>query len=198
MFQIYQSLNIKDKSKEELLGAMILHDLKQKAETRQLRNLDLKGTQNLTLEQCRSKLVMLAKDHMNPKKSSGVVYSFIPQIVIELFDKEVKEISKEETVIIIQALNNHIPVKELLKIAEGGYASLLIQLAFHLDPEQVRPLLEKFAFFDNVTFAFILRNPLEHPALDRKLIVELVKHYGAKPEAALHIANLIKSLSSDV
>jgi hypothetical protein len=28
--------------------------------------------------------------------------------------------------IIIQALKNHIPVKELLKIAEGGYASLLI------------------------------------------------------------------------
>jgi hypothetical protein len=34
VFQIYQSLNMKDKSKEELLGAMILHDLKQKAETR--------------------------------------------------------------------------------------------------------------------------------------------------------------------
>jgi hypothetical protein len=62
----------------------------------------------------------------------------------------------------------------------------------------VRPLLEKFAVYDNVTFAFILRNPLEHPALDRKLLVELVKHYGAKPEAAEHIANLIKSLSSDV
>jgi hypothetical protein len=141
---------------------------------------------------------MLAKDNLNPKKSSGVVYSFIPQLIIELFDKEVKEISKEETAIIIHALTNHISVKELLKIAEGGYASLLIQLAFHLDTEQVRPLLEKFAACDNVTFAFILRNPLEHPALDRKLLVELVKHYGAKPEAAEHIANLIKSLSSDV
>ena len=126
VFEIYQSLDNKDKSKIQLLGAMILQDLKQKAETRQLRNLDLKSTQNLTLEQCRSKLVMLAKDHLNPKKSSGVVYCFIPQLIIEIFDKEVKEISKEETMIIIQALNDHISVKELLKIAEGGYTSLLI------------------------------------------------------------------------
>lgn len=62
----------------------------------------------------------------------------------------------------------------------------------------MRSLLEKFALYDNVTFAFILRNPLEHHALDRILLVEIVKHYGLKPEAADHIAHLMKSLSSDV
>jgi len=46
-----------------LLQAMIAYDLKQKAEGRQLRNVDFKSASTgSTLENCRSKLVMLAKD----------------------------------------------------------------------------------------------------------------------------------------
>jgi len=130
-----------------------MFDLKQKAETRQIRNLVLKGITDVSLEQSRSKIVMLAKDHLNPKKSSGFVFSFIPQLFIALFDKEESKINKNEVVTLIKALTEHIPVKELLKIGAGSYASLVIQIGLQLCQAEVLPLLVKFATYDNVTFA---------------------------------------------
>lgn len=41
-----------------------------------------------TLEKARSKLVMLAKDQLQPKKSTGVEFLFIPTLMISLFDCE--------------------------------------------------------------------------------------------------------------
>ena len=48
-----------------------------------------------------------------------------------------------------------------------------------------------------MTFAFILRNPINHGIINRKLLVELVKYYGTRPEAGDHIAKLIRSLSAE-
>jgi len=131
---------------------------------------------------------MMAKDHLNPKKSSGVSYSFLPQLFVNVFDKEVDQINRDEIITITNALSKHVPVKELLTIGEGGYASYLIQIAFQLCQAEAIPILEKFTTSDNMTFAHILRNPIQQAPLNRKLLVDLVKHYGTRPEAAEHIA----------
>ena len=69
---------------------------------------------------------MLAKDHLNPKKSSGFTFNFIPQLFVHLFDKEESQIDKNEVITMIHALADHVPVKELLKIGEESYASLVV------------------------------------------------------------------------
>ena len=89
------------------------------------------------------------------------------------------------------------PVKELLKIGEGSYASYLIQIGYYICYNEVLPLLEKFATFDNMIFAFLLKNSVNNALINRNLLVDLVKHYGTRPEAGEHIARLIKSLSVD-
>lgn len=92
MFDIAYHPEVGEESKVKMLSAMIHFDLKQKAETRQLRNLDLKGTSVLTAEQSRSKLVIMAKDHLNPKKSLGYTFNFIPQLIVDLCDKDLSSI----------------------------------------------------------------------------------------------------------
>lgn len=103
---------------------------------------------------------MMAKDHLNPKKSSGAAYTFLPQLFIELFDKEQSDINKNELVVMINALAKYVPEKELLKISEGGYASLFTLLAFQVCQGETLPLLDKMAVYDNVIFAQLLREPI--------------------------------------
>jgi hypothetical protein len=105
-----------------LLQAMIAYDLKQKAEGRQLRNVDFKSASTgSTLENCRSKLVMLAKDQMNPKKSMGFTFMFIPQLVVQIFDTE--SVDKAKVKLMLDSLIKVQP-KELMKIGEGSYLTL--------------------------------------------------------------------------
>lgn len=49
-----------------------------------------------------------------------------------------------------------ISVKNLIKIAEGGFLSLLAILAFHLGIDGVQNLIEKVGVYDNQIFAFVL------------------------------------------
>jgi hypothetical protein len=82
---------------------MFSYDLRQKAEGRQLRNVDFKtASTGSNLENCRSKIVMLAKDQMNPKKSMGFTFLFIPQLFIDIFDTE--SIDKSQVKLMLDSL----------------------------------------------------------------------------------------------
>ena len=87
-----------------------------------MRNVDFKSpSTGSTLEDCRSKLVMLAKDQMNPKKSMGFTFLFIPQLFINLFDTD--SIDKEQVKLMLDSLIQ-LQAKELMKIGEGSYLTL--------------------------------------------------------------------------
>ena len=73
---------------------------------------------------------MLAKDQMNPKKSMGFTFLFIPQIFIEIFDTE--SIDKTKVKLMLESLIQVQP-KELMKIGEGSYLTLFSQISLHLN-----------------------------------------------------------------
>ena len=96
-----------------------------------MRNVEFKSqSTGSTLENCRSKIVMLAKDQMNPKKSMGFTFLFIPQMFIEIFDTE--SIDKTKVKLMLESLIQVQP-KELMKIGEGSYLTLFSQICHHLN-----------------------------------------------------------------
>lgn len=130
VLKMWGALPASSKEKKTLLAAMVTCDLKTRAETRQLRNVDFKQTR-LNAEQCRSKIVMTAKDQLNQKK--GVTpFVFILDVLIECFDKGLDRLDLKQVETLVAALTA-VPVKELMKIAEGGFFSLVANLADHLE-----------------------------------------------------------------
>ena len=114
-----------------------------------MRNVDFKSqSTGSTLENCRSKIVMLAKDQMNPKKSMGFTFLFIPQMFIEIFDTE--SIDKTKVKLMLESLIQVQP-KELMKIGEGSYLTLFSQICHHLNILGAVTLFEKIALIDNQT-----------------------------------------------
>lgn len=184
-----------------LISSLIKSDLKLRAETRQLRNLELKNTAFVSAETSRSKLVMLSKDHLNPKKSSGSVFQFLPRFIVEILDKDLQKVDVSSVQQIIEALGL-ISTKELIKIGEGNYLTLLISLGFTLKISSVTKLIEKCASIDNQTISLILNevraNP-ESPFITgltlKKVFIELIQYYALKEDAQIHISTVFKVLA---
>lgn len=89
---------------------------------------------------------MLAKDQMNPKKSMGFTFMFIPQLVVQIFDTE--SVDKAKVKLMLDSLIKVQP-KELMKIGEGSYLTLFAQICHHLNIQGSITLFEKIAIFDN-------------------------------------------------
>jgi hypothetical protein len=90
--------------------------------------------------------VMLAKDQMNPKKSMGFTFLFIPQLFIDIFDTE--SIDKAQVKLMLDSLIQ-VQAKELMKVGEGSYLSLFAQICHHLNIQGTVTLLEKITTIDN-------------------------------------------------
>ena len=91
---------------------------------------------------------MLAKDQMNPKKSMGFTFLFIPQIMIQIFDTDSID-NKQVKLLLDTLVSKNMSAKELMKIGEGGYLSLFAQICHHLNIQGTHSLYEKIAIFDN-------------------------------------------------
>jgi hypothetical protein len=89
---------------------------------------------------------MLAKDQMNPKKSMGFTFLFIPQLFIDIFDTE--SIDKNQVKLMLDSMIQ-VQAKELMKVGEGSYLSLFAQICQHLNIQGTVALLEKITTMDN-------------------------------------------------
>lgn len=101
-----------------------------------------------------------------------------------------------------------IPVRELMKIGEGGYLTLITSIAMQLmeTNEELRgsvnALLEKIVTNDNQIMAqvIVLINTgvdSSIPAsIQKKILVELVKNYATKEGSQQIIANIIRTLAN--
>jgi hypothetical protein len=117
---------------------------------------------------------MTAKDQLNQKK--GVTpFSFVLDVLIECFDKDLDRIDLRLVETLVAAIAA-VPVKELMKISEGGFFSLLANLADHLGVVGSKALIEKMIAYDNQTMSYAASDCPSDVNM-RKTLLEIVKHY---------------------
>jgi hypothetical protein len=70
---------------------------------------------------------------MHQKKGVAVTFHFIPQLLIEIFDRPEASLDKRKIGLLLETLAlKQVSVKDLMKIGEGSYLTLLIQISYYL------------------------------------------------------------------
>jgi len=136
---------------------------------------------------------MTAKDQLHQKK--GVTpFVFILDVLIECFDKDLDRIDLKQVETLVAAFTA-VPVKELMKISEGSFFSLLANLADHLGVAGSKPLIEKMVAYDNQTMNYAVQD-CPSDVIMRKTLLEIVKHYVVREQSKPALAETLKHLAA--
>ena len=81
----------------------------------------------------------------------------MPTLIVNLFDRDSTQFETNKISLLLNALNSErLHVSELMKIGEGSYLTMLLQICFTLKIDGVQALLERVTTVDNQLFSFLL------------------------------------------
>eukprot|EP00347_Sterkiella_histriomuscorum_P001868 403370370 len=195
--QIYQ-IGIKTKN-TELIAALIKNELKQKVETKQLRNIDFSNIQkDSNLDTISQKVITQVKDILHSKKGKSLFdWTIIPTVILDTFESA--RLSNSDLVQILMHVQKE--NGDLTKMGDLFSNILKFMSLSNFDSQSLLSLLQKYVTLDNNLVKFFLAqlddnklNQYLSPKLLTMILIDLVKYYIQKPESHQFITKLLTIL----
>ncbi|CDW71435.1 UNKNOWN [Stylonychia lemnae] len=180
-----------------LIIELIKHELSQKADSKQLRNVNFSKIQKediSSISNIREKLISQAKDQINQKKGKAIDWKVIPQLILDTFENG--SIRLEVLIEVLQSSQN---LCDLTKL--GSYLTNVLKYA-NFQQLDLQGLFDKFTVLDNNLLSFVLKEiedatfRYESPELLGKIMFDLVKFYIKLGDTHNYLIIILKILAS--